>query len=415
MRNLGSTISTGYNQSLEFRASKCVAQGALTNSKRPSSFVRGVYPTHLRAGSGAYVFCGETGKRYIDFICGLGSNFFGYGNLHIGKVITSAYATGANLSLGSTIEIDAAEMVKVRFPWVSRVKFLKTGSEACLAAIRIARVATGREEVLSEGYHGWHDPFVSIVEPGAGVFKPQGVQKFSGLDQITAQTAAVILEPVITDFSPARVEFLSSLRKKCSEVGAMLIFDEVITGYRWPQLSVSKWSGITPDLICLGKAIGGGLALSAVGGVDAHAMDDTRYFVSSTFAGDRLALSAFIEVNKLLKTSEYDLEDLWMRSQLFIDELNKVAAGVVTFEGYPTRGVLSGDPLSKALFMQECCKAGLLFGASYFIGFQHRELMHEVTSIVKNVCLKIKMGHVALEGELPESPFAQKMREKSNG
>ncbi len=420
MRN-SETTRTAFEGTWRNRAERAIAQGALTNSKRPQSFVYGVYPTHVSGGRGAFVYCADTGRRYIDFICGLGSNLFGYGNEEIGKAIHNAYLTGSALSLSSSLEVECAELLQAAMPWVKRTKFLKTGSEACSAAIRIARAATGRELVLSVGYHGWHDDFVALSEPATGVprlddeygARPRQwilpLEDDPDWSQLFA-AAAVIIEPVVTDWSEERRLWLQALQAKCRETGTWLICDEVITGYRWLRLTVSRWAGLEPDLVCLGKAIGGGMPLAAVCGRDAKAMDDPEYFVSSTFAGDRTALAAFKAVSGMLKKPQWDLEDLWERAKLFIAAFNGLTEGIVKIEGYPTRGILMGEAGSRALFMQEMCKAGVLMGPSFFFGFQHRELTDEVLAVVKDVCLKIRLGGLELEGEMPTTPFAQKAR-----
>lgn len=416
MRDLENSASTAFNTTWRNRAERSIAQGALTNSKRPQSFVDGVYPSHVSHGKGAFLYCADTGKRYIDFICGMGSNLFGYGNEEIAKTVLQAYLTGSSLSLSSNLEVECAEILQADLPWVKRVKFLKTGSEACAAAVRIARAATEREKILSDGYHGWSDQFVSLSPPAKGVPRMYAggeptIDRLTSLSAIDPdETAAVIIEPVITDWSDERKAWLQALAAKCKETGTWLIFDEVITGYRWPGKSVARWAGVEPDLVLFGKAIGGGMPLAAVCGKDAKAMDDPEYFVSSTFAGDRTALAAFKTVNTMLRKSQYDLTDLWERGKLFQQNFNRIAKGIVQIEGYPTRGVLTGEPAARALFMQEACKAGLLFGASFWFGFQHRELTEEVLAVVKDVCLKIKLGGLELEGDLPATPFAMKTR-----
>lgn len=120
------------------RADLCIAQGALTNSKRPETFVKGVYPTHLKRGQGCHVWDME-GKKYADFITGLGSSILGYAHEGVNKAISDRLLLGATLSLGTIEEIEAAEKVKQLFPFVDLVKFLKTGNEATLAALKIAR------------------------------------------------------------------------------------------------------------------------------------------------------------------------------------------------------------------------------------------------------------------------------------
>lgn len=120
------------------RAQDCIAQGALTNSKRPQCHVMGVYPTHLQKGQGCYVWDMQ-GRKYMDFITGLGTNLLGYGNARVNSAIAGQLNNGACLSLGTHHEIEAAEKVKEFFPFLDSIKFLKTGNEATLAALRIAR------------------------------------------------------------------------------------------------------------------------------------------------------------------------------------------------------------------------------------------------------------------------------------
>lgn len=404
----------GAKVSLDFdildRSRKSIAQGALTNSKRPSCFVQGVYPTHLTHGRGCEVW--DTKKnRYIDFICGLGVNLLGYGNSEIAQVISDRARLGISLSLGTPTEVEAAEKLCEMFPWVDKVKFLKSGSEACSAAIRIARTFTpNRKVVLSEGYHGWHDSFVSLTPPAIGVADQFEFKKLNGLSDLNESVSAVILEPVITDFSQSRVEWLRTLRSECTRLGIVLIFDEVITGFRFPKMSVANCFGIEPDLICLGKALGNGAPIAAVGGKEA--VMNTDYFVSSTYAGDTISLAAAIKVMELLQKKN-DMGHLWDCGQRFLTEFNSIWPEGIRIEGYPTRGVFQGDALTKALFWQESCRAGILFGPSWFFNFHHIDHIDSVISIAKDVISRIRTGSVSLLGSLPATPYAQKIREKS--
>ncbi len=392
------------------RAQKCIAQGYLTNSKRPESLVKGVFPTHVKHGHGAYLW-DHNGKRYLDFICGLGTNLLGYGNERINHAIATELRGGYSHSLATHHEIEAAERLKEMFPFVDAVKFLKSGSEACSAAIRIARAKTGRARILSDGYHGWHDEYVSLTEPATGVPRaPEFPRAIRKLDlEINSEVAAVIIEPVITDYSRERIEYLKTLRRQCDENGVLLIFDEVITGFRFPKFSVASWCGITPDLICLGKALANGMPLAAVGG-KYDVMNGAEYFVSSSYAGDVISLVAAKKTMELLQT-KYDVEWLWKQGAAFMDQFNAVWPGHLSIEGYPSRGVLKGEPLVKALFQQEACKAGMIFGPSFFFNFPHGQEWRDAMTAIKAVIMRVKNGEVSLEGEMPASPFAQRVRE----
>jgi glutamate-1-semialdehyde 2,1-aminomutase len=401
-----STGSSGaFDTAIYTRAVDSIAHGALTNSKRPECLVKGIYPTHLAMGRGCYVW-DTRGTRYVDYICGLGSNLLGYGVEEISQAIYAEAMTGCTLSLGSPIEVDTAELLKGMFPFIDKVRFLKTGTDACNAAVRIARAATGRKLVLSDGYHGWGDEFVALTPPALGVAVESRIEPISA--QHFGEVAAVIVEPVNLDSSPERISYLQRLRELCTQNGALLIFDEVITGFRYPKWSVANYHGVTPDLICLGKAMANGMPLSAVGG-KSEIMECGEYFVSSTFAGETCSLAAAKSTLRLLQTKHF-VQDLWDQGERFLAQFNALAPELVRIDGYPTRGVFVGDMLNKALFWQEAVKAGILFGPSWFYNFEHHRVADTVLSTCRDILGRVKAGSVKLEGELPRSPFAARMR-----
>ena len=149
-------------------ANKYIAHGALTNSKRESSFVPGCYPTHFYKGQGCFVY-DLADKRYIDYLGGLGSNLFGYNNTKITVAMQAALLDGCSLSLGTPREAYFAMKIRDKFPHMDKIRILKSGSEGCSAAIRIARAYTGKLDIVSEGYHGWHDQFTYLTPPAKGV------------------------------------------------------------------------------------------------------------------------------------------------------------------------------------------------------------------------------------------------------
>jgi len=390
------------------RANNAIAQGYLTNSKRPESFVKGVYPTHVLRGEGGYLY-DTSGRKYLDLICGLGTQLIGYGNPRIGAAISEQYGLGVTHSLATTLEVLVAEKLKEFFPFVDAFKFLKGGGQACDAAIRIARAHTGRDVVLSSGYHGCGDDFVSLTPPALGVPARAHIRPFRSCDDISGETAAVIIEPVVTDFSRDRIEDLKRIREACTKNGCLLIFDEVITGLRFERWSVANKTGILPDLIVLGKALGGGLPLSAVGGSYA-VMSASEYFISTTHGGETLSLAAANALLKLLQNKVFDIDRLWEEGKIFQDAFNAAALGVVELVGYPTRGIVKADPAAKAAFMQECCDAGILVGSSWFLSFPNIAELPKLLSVFKAMIGRIKRGEVKLRGEAPKSPFAEAVR-----
>jgi len=389
------------------RADNCISQGALTNSKHPDMLISGVYPSHIKHGHDVYLY-DEKDAKYLDYICGLGTNFLGYGNDHINRHIMKYMYGGFSHSLPTTTEVETAEKLKEIFVFVDRWKFLKSGSEACSAALKYARAATGRTKVVSHGYHGYHDQFVSLTLPHKGVPDDPNIIQYISLDSIDSNTAAVIIEPVITRTDKDWIQWLKDLRKKCDDTGALLIFDEVITSFRFDKYSVSNSFGIIPDMIVIGKAMANGLPLAAVG-AKADIMDDKQVFVSTTFAGEVLSLASCYKVCELVqKNSDYKIHFLWEKGQEFIDKFNAIG-GPVTIEGYPTRGVFKGSDVNIANFMAEMAKSKILFCKSWFFTFGHIKEMDSTLQICKGVLNKIKDGF-EFKHQMPQSPFSMGVR-----
>lgn len=400
--------SSDFNTEWWVRAQDSIAQGALTNSKHPDSHVFGVYPTHIKSAMGAHVLDTD-GKSYVDYICGLGSNLFGYSHPSLVEQLTAHMCSGYSHSLPTIQEVLTAESLKSMFYFVDKWKFLKSGSEACSAAIKMARAYTGRNKILSEGYHGWHDEFVSLTSPANGVHTCSDIEKYYDSVDLS-EIACVIIEPIITNASPERIAWLQDLRNRCSKAGCLLIFDEVITGFRYHKNSVALSTNIYPDLIILGKAMANGLSLAAVGGK--KAIMDGDYFVSSTYAGEVLSLvSCQWTVDMLLNKHQYKIDRLWEQGANFITRFNEMAPGGLKLDGYPTRGVFTGDPLTKALFFQEALKAGFLFGPSWFYSFANCSFDYNFFTFFKDFTDRMRLGIVKLQGAMPKSPFAQRVRD----
>jgi len=263
--------------------------------------------------------------------------------------------------------------------------------------------------ILSEGYHGFHDEFVSMTPPADGVPPHNFIERLkTPLDKNQiAEAAAVIIEPIITDWGSERIQWLRDLRAACDEGGTLLIFDETITGMRFQRLSVANWCGVAPDIAVLGKAIGGGFPLSVVGG--RKDIMEKDYFVSSTFAGDTIALAA---CKRLLEIThnENSVERIWNDGEIFKEEFNKISPDFIRIDGYPTRGAFKGTEIGNALFFQEAVKAGVLFGSSWFYCLPHADERHRVIALCKTIISRIEKNEVKLEGEMPKKPYAQKVR-----
>lgn len=395
--------------SFQARACSVLSQACNTYSKRAQAYVQGVMPTHVSWDASDEVMAGRAcechdyafysgGKWYTDYVGGLGSNLVNVQN---------------NYSLPSEAEVILAERVKELFPAIEKLKLLKTGSAACSAAIRFARGHTGKTQVWGTGYHGCDNWAISVEEPGTGtVF--EFYRKYKDFESMLlnlrmqdvddCDLAAVIVEPVQLDIN-VKPQLLE-LRKLCTQLGIVLIFDEIITGFRFLDYGVANHFGIQPDIICLGKAMGNGYPISVVGG-SAEIMDNPGVFISNTHNGELSAINESLETLNFL--SKEKIAELWDRGERFLTGFNgicKVLGLDLKIAGYPTRGELHGDPLVHALFMQEICKRGYFFGKAFFITHAHTDkIINETLQHCMKVLKHIAHGEVKIEGEMPVPLF----------
>jgi glutamate-1-semialdehyde 2,1-aminomutase len=243
----------------------------------------------LVRGDGAFVW-DEDGRRYIDYVGAFGPLLLGHANRAVVDAIKTAAEAGGSFGVTGPGEVRLAELIRARMPSIERIRFVNSGTEAAMSALRVARAATGRDLVIKfeGGYHGHADSL--LVEAGSGVatlsipgsagVAPSVaaqtlVARYNDLDSVEAQfeshqrkVAAVIVEPVAANMGVVAPEqgFLDGLRELTEQEGALLIFDEVITGFRVARGGAQELYRVRPDLTVLGKIIGGGLPVGAYGG-----------------------------------------------------------------------------------------------------------------------------------------------------
>ncbi len=270
-----------------------------TGSKRPDLLVGvdGEEALHRMQSAHGCIVRTVEGASYLDFIMGLGAVALGYGHPVVNRAVVEAVDRGGVGPLAPQDEwVLSVELIAL-MPWIEKVRYLKTGAEAVAAAVRIARVATGRDLVLGCGYHGWLDWCSNANGVPAATRALYGMLPFNdtqrAIDAIRKggdRLACVVVEPVI-DAEPT-TEWLNVLRQETSRVGAVLIFDEIKTAFRVALGGASERWGVQPDLIVLGKALANGYPLAAVGG-SAALMDRVNdSWVSSTMATEFVSLAA---------------------------------------------------------------------------------------------------------------------------
>lgn len=394
---------------------RLIPDGVQTMSKMPKRFVEGVYPKYLISGKGAIV-TDENGKEYIDYTCGLGAIILGYGNESVNYAISQQMNRGFIFGLPNPLETDLAERIFGIFEYPVKMRFLKTGSEANSAAVRIARAYTGKQIILKCGYAGWHDWAACLCPHNKGI-PPYGMTKefkYNDIEEAEAlfkkhKVAAVIIEPYV--FDEPQNDFLLKLRKLCDEKKALLIFDEIVTGFRTKKYLAQNFFGVYPDITTLGKGMANGLPISVVAGKP-EIMDilTDGCFVSSTFGGELLSISAAIQTLDTIKSLNV-IDAIWRNGEVFQQAFNDMAKGFGECLGFPCRTYFKFPTEEhKSLFWQECLLAGTLFGYAQFISFAHDkgildrtiEAMQRAVYVLKKYWEHPKDG---LKGNVAEATF----------
>jgi len=365
------------------RARRVVPGASQTLSKGPGMFVEGAYPAFLERGRGCRVWDVD-GHEYVDYILGLASITLGYAYPAVSDAVARQLERGSIFSLPHPLEVEVSERLVEIIPCAEMVRFVKTGSEADAAAVRVARAATGRDEILVCGYAGWHDWYAITTPRSKGIPKdfsrlvlPFEYNDPASLEAALAEhhgrVAAVIMEPVLLD-APAP-GFLAGVKAAAHRHGALLIFDEIVSGFRWAVGGAQEYFGVVPDLATFGKGMANGLPLAAVVGRAELMREFDDVFVSSTFGGDTLALAACLATLDEYKRKPV-IEHLWRVGRRFQDGFSALAArlGVPARAiGYPVHPKIvidHGSPeaqrLLMSLFLQESAARGVIF---HFAGF----------------------------------------------
>ncbi|MDP7063486.1 MAG: glutamate-1-semialdehyde 2,1-aminomutase [Arenicellales bacterium] len=337
------------NQRL-FNAAKKVIPGGVNSPVRAYKAVGGT-PVFIDHAHGAYIYDTD-GKEYIDYVCSWGPMILGHADPLVVAAVQAAAGQGLSFGAPTTMETKLAELICSAVASIEQVRMVNSGTEATMSAIRLARGFTGRDKIIKfEGcYHGHADGLLVKAGSGAltlGVPTSPGVPaamaehtltlEFNNLEQVTTvfdevgeQLAAVIVEPVAGNMNcvPPKSGFLGGLRNLCDQYNTVLIFDEVMTGFRVAAAGAQTLYSVTPDLTTLGKVVGGGLPVGAFGGraeIMAHLAPQGAVYQAGTLSGNPLAMAAGIAtVQQVLEVGFY--ERLGERLDRLIEGLRSVAS-----------------------------------------------------------------------------------------
>lgn len=362
-----------------------------TLSKGYTQWSVGASPLFLKSAKGCKVKDVDD-NTYIDYGMALGPFILGYSDLDVNEAVQKQLQDGTMFTLPHPFEIEAAEQIIKYVPCAEMVRFGKNGSDATSAAVKLARAYTGREKIISCGYHGWQDWYIISTERNAGIPKIMSSlivpMRYNDLDSLKkilrenkGEIAGLIIEPVYT--TPPEKDFLESVRKITKKEGIVLIFDELFSGFRWSMGGAQEYFKVTPDLACFGKAMANGFPISAVVGKRKIMKLFEKVFFSFTYGGETLSLAATVAtLNKLRRNKVH--QHIWKIGSLLEKGIKKLIAkhGVeefVSLIGYPVKTAFSFNNTRsasglemKTFFQQECAKRGVLFIGYHLPSYAHK-------------------------------------------
>lgn len=380
------------------RAEKIIPAGTQTFSKGVNQFVTGFAPKYLQRGKGAYVWDAD-GNKFLDYVMGCHPIILGYADQDVNSAVIEQLELGSTFSLANELEVDVTELLIETIPCAEAARFGKNGADVTSVAVRIARAVTGRDHIAYCGYHGWHDWYIANTDLNSGIpkFNEQLAHSFTynnldSLEQIFRQNkgkvACVIMEP-LTVLEPED-NFLHKVKEMAHHHGALLIFDEIITGFRFSLGGAQELTGVTPDLAAFAKAISNGVPLSAIVGKKEYMFALEKTFFSFTYGGDCIGLSAAKACIPKIRREKVP-DHLNEVGSLLKDNFNKLADqyGLTEFTGcvgYPCRTVVTFDGQGrfdslemKSYFQQELLRRGILWAGYHALSFSHQREDIEMT------------------------------------
>jgi len=419
-------MSDRYRESIEFlaRAEAIIPTGSQTFSKSRTQYPVGVSPLFATRANGPYLWDID-GNKFIDLVSNLASITLGYRNPRVDSAVRRQLKYGNGFSLPGPLEAIVAEKIATLVPSAEMVRFGKNGTDATSAAVRLARAYTGRDLVAVCGYHGWQDWFIGSTSRNKGVpkktasltltFKYNDIQSLENLFAKYPKTiAAVILEPMTSEYPIDN--FLAKVKKMCERKGAILIFDETITGFRFAKGGAQEEFNVSPHLTTFGKGIANGYPLSVVCGIQEIMKEMENIFFSGTFGGELLSLAAANVVLSMHRKDEVSPrlkeygDDLSRKLEKLVDQLGMKS--LIEIKGHPTwkflewrEGLGLTVPQLKTYFMQEMLRRGILILSTHNITLAHsknirKKIIRSYEEVLDLMNTEISKGSLAAKLEV---------------
>lgn len=448
--NMGTVANEGYYKSImktpKIKAKKISVKRSLrlkkkterlipgcsqTFSKGPTQFVQGVAPVFLEKGKGCRVWDID-GNEYIDYAMALGPVILGHNYHAVNDAVMKIMAKGITFTLPHRFETELSEKLCDLIPCAEMVRLGKNGSDVTSAAVRVARAYTGRDIIACCGYHGWQDWYIATTTMNDGIpgairklTKTFEYNKIATLEKLFRENrdriACVMMEPI--GVVEPKDDFLNKVKQLTRENGALLIFDEIVTGFRVSMGGAQEYYNVVPDLGCFGKGMANGLPIAALVGKRKIMKLFKNVFYSFTFGGEIVSIAAALAtINEMGKRNV--IRHLWEQGCKIRDGYNVLAKeyGLEKYTqciGLPPRTVVTftnkkgeTDLQLKSLFQQECVKRGVLFTAGHNICFSHSNkdvdytlrVYRTVFEIVKDAIGKDKVKRL-IEGDVIQPVF----------
>ncbi|RJG49016.1 aminotransferase class III-fold pyridoxal phosphate-dependent enzyme [Motilimonas pumila] len=404
-------------------ASQRIPLASQTFSKSRLSLPYGASPLFLERGEGAHVWDIDN-NQYLDFINGLLCVSLGYQDPDVDKAVIKQIRQGVSFSLPHRLEAEVAEQLIQLIPCAEMVRFGKNGSDVTAAAVRLARAYTEKDHIAVCGYHGWQDWYIGSTSRHLGV--PKSTQELThsfpyndltALENLLQQHnfAAVIMEPM--NLSQPKAGYLQGVKALCEKYQCLLIFDEIITGFRFSLGGAQQTFGVTPDLATFGKGMANGYPVSAIVGKKEIMTVMEDIFFSGTFGGEAVSLAAAKATIQKMQQQQVP-QYLSSLGQQLLKQLKPTFEKQDTFtlHGHPSWTILSiaqeQGLLIKSIFLQEMCLRGILTLGTHNLSLAHQEadiarLVSAYAEIVPMVCEGLEQGTLAskLTGQAIEPVF----------
>ena len=410
-----------------YKLSKSILAGPSTMSKGVDQFAYGITPYAIERGDGAYVWDVD-GNKYLETIMALGPIILGYNHPYVNEAIKHQLEKGITFSLSHSLEVEVAEMLCDRIPCAELVRFAKNGNDVTSAAIRLSRYVTRSDHVIFCGYHGWQDWYACQTSMDGGI--PKKIKDYSHrfeynnlgnletlLKKYSGNIACIIMEA--TNIVVPDQDYLQSVRKLADKYNALLIFDEIVTGFRFDRGGYQKVCGVIPDLATFSKAIANGMPLSVLVGKKEIMEKCPDVLITMTFAGESLSLAAAKATMEVID-KENVIEKIEKTGKILMNKIKDLITDsnlndIISIEGYPQRNVIifkdydkiSADDI-RTYWIQELTKKKVLTLGYHMPSLAYKEkevefLLGVYCNVLKDIYLNINDASLIDKLQCPSS------------